>query len=114
MASDSLIFPVYEGKTFYNDGKIKAIYEYINLNGQIWHGKYKKYYHKNGSINTKGDYFFNRRVGIWKYFNNTGQVIKEVFYGKNLDDTSTVHKNTNTIHKNSVNIQKALDRKSVV
>lgn len=86
-----------EFKDLQRDGHWKAWYE----NGILWsEGEYKEgkrnglgiAYHENGKKYIEGMYRDDTRVGIWKFYDTTGVLLKEV----NLDLVGTTAENDST------------------
>lgn len=89
-----------EQTTYYPNGNIRSIFPYINgkIEGIIeWYkedgtmfdsseilngtGRYIIYWN-NGEIHTEGYFTNNRKTGIWKEFNQKGELEKEITYSK--------------------------------
>ena len=57
-------------------GKLKLVKNYLN---DLLHGEYV-YYWDNGNVRFRGKYENSQRIGIWRSFSKTGEVIlEEVF-----------------------------------
>ena len=54
-------------------GKLKLVKSYLN---DLLHGEYV-YYWDNGNVRFRGKYKNSQRIGIWKSFSKTGEVILE-------------------------------------
>ena len=54
-------------------GKLKLVKNYLN---DLLHGEYV-YYWDNGNVRFRGKYKNSQRIGIWKSFSKTGEVILE-------------------------------------
>jgi len=37
---------------------------------------YIKCYHSNGRVKSEGVFYFNNKIGLWKYYNKRGEIIK--------------------------------------
>lgn len=57
-------------KGYFNDGKLRSVYEMKN---NVYHGKSTHYSH-NGNVTVSGMFEFGMKVGLWKYFNNDGEL----------------------------------------
>jgi len=66
-------------------GKIKLIKNYLN---GLLHGEYI-YYWDNGNIRFRGRYEHSQRVGIWRSFSKTGEIISEEISSNNIQKKST-------------------------
>jgi len=72
----------YHGKFIaYNFSKQKIRFEGNFING-VKHGKFT-YYHLNGNISEIKYFCYGHENGIWKTFNEEGNLIKSVNYGTN-------------------------------
>ncbi|MFA6708284.1 MAG: toxin-antitoxin system YwqK family antitoxin [Fusobacterium sp.] len=90
-----------EQYTYYDNGNIRSIITYVDgkLNGKIeWYtregilfdsreiingtGGYILYW-ENGKVQEEGNYKNGKKIGSWKKYNNTGEIIKEVVYSSN-------------------------------
>ena len=57
-------------------GKLKLVKNYLN---DLLHGEYV-YYWDNGNVRFRGKYENSQRIGIWKSFSKTGEVILEEIF----------------------------------
>ena len=62
---------------YYENGNIKKVYKYKNGNS---HGKCFEYY-ENGQLAMEFENFEGKQVGLWKWWNEKGELIKEKDYG---------------------------------
>ena len=60
---------------FYNEGKIKSL-----RTADLFGDSQKMEFHENGVIKSVGNTVKGRANGLWRYFNNEGELIKEVVY----------------------------------
>jgi|GEM_PF-3425048 len=60
--------------TYYPSGAIKEIYNLTNFKP---HGKYREYYEE-GTLMTKGKYYFNHNTGMWKFYDKKGKLDHKV------------------------------------
>ncbi|MFL9834512.1 toxin-antitoxin system YwqK family antitoxin [Chryseobacterium terrae] len=63
-----------EKKTYYPSGNIKEIYHLTDFK---YHGKYKEYY-ENGILMTKGKYYLNHNIRMWKFYDKSGKLDHKV------------------------------------
>ena len=62
-------------------GKLKLVKNYLN---DLLHGEYV-YYWDNGNVRFRGKYENSQRIGIWRSFSKTGEVIlEEIFKSSNF------------------------------
>lgn len=80
---------VVKTKGFFRFGKRHGQWFYFYPNGYLWseafydNGKmngHSKVYSENGKPYAEGEYRKDLSVGLWHYFDTSGQVIKEVMY----------------------------------
>ena len=57
-------------------GKLKLVKNYLN---DLLHGEYV-YYWDNGNVRFRGKYENSQRIGIWRGFSKTGEVISEEIF----------------------------------
>ena len=57
-------------------GKLKLVKNYLN---DLLHGEYV-YYWDNGNVRFRGKYENSQRIGIWRSFSKTGEVILEEIF----------------------------------
>jgi len=57
-------------------GKLKLVKNYL---GNLLHGEYV-YYWDNGNIRFRGKYEHSHRVGIWRNFSKSGEIILEEIF----------------------------------
>ena len=57
-------------------GKLKLVRNYLN---NLLHGEYV-YYWDNGNVRFRGKYEHSHRIGIWRSFSKSGEVILEEFF----------------------------------
>ena len=57
-------------------GKLKLVKNYLN---DLLHGEYV-YYWDNGNVRFRGKYENSQRIGIWRSFSKTGEVISEEIF----------------------------------
>lgn len=78
-----------EGKML--NGKRTGKWVYYYENGFIWsegvfkddvRDGYSMVYHENGKIKTQGNYRDNKKVGKWKFWSSTGDLVKTVDFDK--------------------------------
>jgi len=70
---------------YYVNGQIKEIYNYKNGDA---HGNNFLYF-ENGQIKMQYSNFNGKQVGIWKWWNEEGELVKEKNYGPNLNNQDT-------------------------
>ena len=61
-------------------GKLKLVKNYLN---DLLHGEYV-YYWDNGNVHFRGKYEHSRRIGIWRSFSKTGEVILEEIFKSSI------------------------------
>ncbi len=64
--------------TYYNSGQVYFIEEYIN---DIQNGLTIEFW-RNGKVKEQGNYYQNRHIGEWQYFDSSGNKIKLEFYSQ--------------------------------
>jgi len=67
----------YSGGEFYENGQIMGKLSYSKpgiIEGQV------KYYHKDGRIRSQGIWKNNEQIGVWKNYNEKGQLISKETY----------------------------------
>ncbi len=57
-------------------GRLKLVKNYLN---DLLHGEYV-YYWDNGNVRFRGKYENSQRIGIWRSFSKTGEVILEEIF----------------------------------
>ena len=61
-------------------GKLKLVKNYLN---DLLHGEYV-YYWDNGNVRFRGKYENSQRIGIWRSFSKTGEVILEEIFKSSI------------------------------
>lgn len=103
---------LYTDTTYHSNNKIDIIFSYLKIDGKILHGPYKSYY-ENGSIKIKGNYFLGQRERLWKFFNETGELVDEKEYENSsvkLKDNPVSTDEANKINAIKTEIEKLSDK----
>ncbi|RDC63669.1 hypothetical protein AHMF7616_02277 [Adhaeribacter pallidiroseus] len=62
--------------TYHENGKVQSETEYKN---GLKNGAFKQFY-TSGQPEITGNYRYNRQIGTWKYFDESGKIIKNTVY----------------------------------
>ncbi|WP_171597590.1 toxin-antitoxin system YwqK family antitoxin [Marinifilum caeruleilacunae] len=66
-----------ESKTYYSGGQLMKLVTW--LKGKI-HGRYVEF-HENGTKKKEGFWYETKKIGIWKYWDENGNLIESIDYG---------------------------------
>lgn len=71
---------IWHARDYYADTKtLQMESTYLDDSLKIQHGK-TYYYYRNGQVESEGDYFENKRVGLWKRYGRNGKLIDSARY----------------------------------